>query len=269
MIATETFTDTALGVACSIALLAAVFIPLERLFTARRQRLLRKEWGTDLLFFLGQYLLWPGLIAAALLGLAELCELLPLAAVRDPVRALPFWSQVLLVLFLADVLVYWGHRLSHRVEFLWRFHRVHHTSERLDWLAAHREHPVDGLYTHVCVNLPAILLGFPIAAIFGVAVFRGMWAIFIHSNVQIPLGPLGMVLGSPRLHHWHHDLRSGHECNFANVSPLMDVMFGTYRNPDREPEAYGIPDELPHGYFHQMVEPFRRRRASTDTAAQR
>ena len=37
--------------------------PLERAFPARpQQRFFRPEWFTDLLFFLGQYLLWGGLV---------------------------------------------------------------------------------------------------------------------------------------------------------------------------------------------------------------
>ena len=29
--------------------------------------------------------------------------------------------------------------MQHRVEFLWRFHSIHHSSTHLDWLAAYRE----------------------------------------------------------------------------------------------------------------------------------
>ena len=36
------------------------------------------------------------------------------------------------------------------------------------------------------------------------AAFRGLWAIFIHANVRLPIGPLRMLIGAPELHHWHH-----------------------------------------------------------------
>ncbi len=239
----------------SLAVLIVIFLPLERLFPARRQRFFRPEWGTDLLFFVGQYALWTSIIIGGLVALSTLTNQLPLGSLRDGAREQPGWLQAIEVVLLGDLLVYRGHRLSHRVPFLWRFYRVHHTAENLDWLAAHREHPVDGLFTQTLVNLPAILLGFPLATIAGVAAFRGMWGVFIHSNTQIPLGPLELLFGSPRLHHWHHDLETGHTCNFANLMPLMDVIFGTYRRPDVEPEAYGVDEPVPHNYFAQLLYP--------------
>ena len=54
------------------------------------------------------------------------------------------------------------------------------------------------------------------------------------------MGPLAYIIGSPRLHHWHHDKHLNKGCNFANLSPLMDLMFGTYYDPGKEPEEYGI-----------------------------
>ena len=50
-------------------------------------------------------------------------------------------------MLLSDLCVYWGHRLQHNNAFLWRFHSIHHSAEHLDWLAAHREHPIDTIYT--------------------------------------------------------------------------------------------------------------------------
>lgn len=134
------------------------------------------------------------------------------------------------------------------------FHKVHHSAEHLDWLAAHREHPLDTIYTVGLINLPAFVLGFPLQTLVGFIAFRGLWAIYIHSNVRLPTGPLRVLFGAPELHHWHHDLdrQAG---NYANVSPLMDVLFGTYRCPDHEPEAFGIEESSPDSYVGFMVEP--------------
>ena len=56
----ETFDKLILG------LLFVVFLPLERLFPGRRDRVFRREYGTDLLFFAGQYLLWNAPVVTAL-----------------------------------------------------------------------------------------------------------------------------------------------------------------------------------------------------------
>lgn len=43
-----------LDTALAFAILLVVFLPLERLFPAHRQAVVREQWGTDLCFFLGQ-----------------------------------------------------------------------------------------------------------------------------------------------------------------------------------------------------------------------
>ena len=138
--------------------------------------------------------------------------------------------------------------------FLWRFHAVHHSSEHLDWLAAHREHPLDTIYTVGLINLPPLLLGFPLETLAGLVAFRGIWAIYIHSNVKLPLGPLRMLIGAPELHHWHHD-RDKDAGNYANISPLMDILFGTYRHPGYEPEAFGVKEPMPKSYAGHLLRP--------------
>ena len=235
----------------SLVLLAAVFIPLEKVFAAVDQPILHRATPTDLAFFLGQNLLWSGLIIGVLHW-----SIVPIGAPLSPLASvMPWWLQAIAVVMCGDLVVYWAHRLSHRVDWLWRFHRVHHTPERLDWLAAHREHPFDGLWTQFWVNLPAILLGFPIATIAGVAAFRGAWGMVIHSNVRLRLGPVRFLIGAPELHHWHHDLHRSGQCNFANLCPLMDVLFGTFHDPGVEPRSYGIPVPAPRGYLGLLIEP--------------
>ena len=243
-------------VVVSLLILFGIFLPLEIAFPAHRQRVIRREWFTDLLFFAGQYLLWTTPVVLVLMYVHSQVHELPLEGVRAAIAAQPFWLQFFEVILLCDLGIYWAHRWSHSNAFLWRFHRVHHTAESLDWLAAYREHPFDNLYTRLIENLPAILLGFPLEALAGFAVFRGLWAVYIHSNVSLTPGMLRYVIGAPRLHHWHHEIGIGGRVNFANLSPLMDLAFGTYHDPGRMPDEYGIRDDGPHGYLHQLAQPF-------------
>lgn len=238
-------------------LLCLIFRPLEWAFPAKpNQRFFRPAWFTDLCFFLGQYLLWNGLVLWLLSGLAEWLGHGVPTGFRAAVAAQPWWLQAIQVVLLSDFFVYWGHRLQHRVPILWRIHAVHHSAEHLDWLAAHREHPLDTIYQMSLINLPAFLLGFPVATLAGLIAFRGLWAIYIHSNVRLPIGPLRWIVGAPELHHWHHD-RDQHAGNYANLSPLMDLLFGTYQCPDHEPEHVGVAEPMPRGYLGQLLYPFR------------
>ncbi|HYG76932.1 MAG TPA: sterol desaturase family protein [Planctomycetota bacterium] len=246
-----------LSAGTSFIFLFLLFRPLELAFPAKpKQAFFRPGWLTDLCFFLGQYLIWSGLVFWILAHFGDWLDHTVPSGFRSAVAAQPWWLQALEIVALSDFCVYWGHRLQHRTPLLWRFHSIHHSAEHLDWLAAHREHPVDTVYTMGLINLPAFVRGFPLETLAGLIAFRGTWAIFIHSNVRLPLGPARMLVGSPELHHWHHD-RDREAGNYANISPLMDILFGTYRCPDHEPERVGISEPIAQDYIGQMVHPFK------------
>jgi sterol desaturase/sphingolipid hydroxylase (fatty acid hydroxylase superfamily) len=260
----------------SFVFLLLVFRPLEMAFPARPgQKFFRPAWWTDLCFFLGQYLIWNAVVSTAILGIVRGVGYISpdglregVASLQASVRLQPWWLQALEVVLISDFCVYWGHRVQHATPLLWRFHSIHHSAEHLDWLAAHREHPVDTIYTLTLINLPIFLLGYDASVLLGLIAFRGVWAIYIHSNARIPLGPLKMLIGAPQLHHWHHD-RARDAGNYANISPLMDLLFGTYRCPDHEPAAFGISEPIPRSYLGQMLHPFlprKRRMVAVESA---
>ncbi|MDJ1503617.1 sterol desaturase family protein [Xanthocytophaga agilis] len=249
------FLDLLLTTGASLIFLSLVFIPMEKVFPAKQgQKIFRKDWILDMCFFLGQYLFWNGIVLWALnkfnIWLADFTP----TGFRKTIQLQPIWLQAVEVIFFSDLFVYWGHRLQHSIGFLWRFHKVHHSSEHLDWLASHREHPLDSIYTIGIINLPAFIMGFDLDVLAGIIAFRGIWAIYIHSNVRLPIGPLKMLIGSPELHHWHHSLEKD-AGNYANISPLMDLLFGTYICPDHEPEKLGIQEEFPKNYIGQLGKP--------------
>jgi sterol desaturase/sphingolipid hydroxylase (fatty acid hydroxylase superfamily) len=242
----------------SLAIMALVFVPLERAFPARAQQpLWRPRLHIDACFFFGQYLFF----AAVSVAVVDAVQGLTWSHLPRWLTAQPALVQVVLAVALGDLLVYWLHRACHRFDFLWRFHAVHHSAEQLDWLAAFREHPADGLVTQLTINLPAILLGVSPELLAVAAVFRGTWAIFVHSNVRVPLGPLRILFGAPELHHWHHARvrRTAH--NFANLAPWIDLLFGTYHRPKGE-ERYplGVDEPFPKGYLGQLLGPLLPRR---------
>jgi len=175
-------------------------------------------------------------------------------------------SQKPLLQFVEAVLIaniggYWGHRLSHEIPFLWRFHSVHHSIAEMDWLAAVRVHPLDQIVTKSLIIVPLYVLGFS-KSTFGVYLgLATLHAVFIHSNVRFRFTRLRWLLGTPAFHHWHHsDEPEAHNKNYAGELPLLDLIFGTYYLPkDRIPEKYGTSESVPTGYFGQMVYPFRKR----------
>ena len=243
----------------NLAALALMFIPLERALPARPLGVIRPATGVDARFFAGQYLVFRGAAVAAIALVWPFTRAAVPFALRAGYAELPLWAQALVAVVAGDLCVYWFHRACHRFDVLWRFHAVHHSAPHLDWLAAHREHPLDGLLTQLFQNLPALALGLRMEALAPLVVFRNAWAVFIHSNVRVPLGPLGLLFGDPALHHWHHARVARCAHNFANLAPWLDVIFGTHHRPEGE-ETYpqGLVEPWPEGYLAQLVRPFRR-----------
>jgi len=238
--------------------LGLVLGSLEWCFPNRpEQRRLRPQLITDLAFYFGQHLVWLSAELAGLLAVRAVLVAIVPAAIPGVFGAQPWPLKVLELVIAGDMLTYWYHRASHSVSWLWAFHRVHHSTLELDWLAAHREHPIDGFLTQLAMNLPALVLGVDLGGLAWLIVFRGVWATFIHSNVRLPLGPLRVLVGAPELHHWHHALADRTFHNFSNLAPWTDVVFGTYHCPSSQRHELGLPGKPVKPYLGWLVQPHR------------
>ncbi len=83
-----------------------------------------------------------------------------------------------------------AHWLLHRVDALWEFHKVHHSSRTLDWLATFRSHLVEQVVRRLVAPLLLLVAGFPLDVIVAAAAIFTVWATFNHSNLRARLGPL-------------------------------------------------------------------------------
>lgn len=139
-----------------------------------------------------------------------------------------------------DIVAYAVHRTLHNVHFLWRWtHQMHHSAERLDMAGAVYFHPFDFVLQIGLTTVAILLLGLsPDAA--ALAGFIGFfYAMFQHLNVRTPRW-LGYVIQRPEAHAVHHG-RGIHAYNYGNF-PLWDILFGTFRNPERFDEPSGFWD---------------------------
>ena len=221
------------------------------------QRRLRPQLATDLAFYFGQHMLWLGIELAILVLVAQGFAHVTPPAWRAAFASQPWPVQAIEIVVVGDIVTYWYHRASHSISWLWTFHRVHHSSLTLDWLAAHREHPVDGALTQIAMNLPALVFAVDITGLAWLVTFRGIWAAFIHSNVRLPLGPLRVLVGAPELHHWHHAAVPRTLHNFSNLAPWTDLLFGTYHCPPHQRHDLGIPGYPVKSYVSWILRPHR------------
>jgi lathosterol oxidase len=247
----------------NLMLYSAIFVPLERLFALRpEQPVFRAQWAVDLSYFFVNTLLIELLTIFTLTPALVLFGWARVPALREFIEGLPLLAQVPLMILVADFTQYWVHRLFHAVPVLWRFHAVHHSTERMDWLAGSRLHLVDVIVTRGLSYVPIFVLGFSRDALYVYVFIVAAQATFIHANVRWPLRGIRRVVATPAFHHWHHAAeRDAVDTNFAVHTPVWDLMFGTYHLPDRWPSAYGLVGDrpLPRGWFRQLLHPFRTR----------
>jgi len=247
-----------------LVLLTAAFGPLEYFFSVRKERLLYKGWATNLgWYFINGltpiFLLGP---PAALMAMAVHATL-PVS-LTSAGATLPLWLRMAAAMVVGEIGFYWGHRWSHQLPLLWRFHSVHHSAEHINFLVNSRAHPVDIVFTRLCglalvyaTGLAAPVGPHPALVPALVLSVGSMWSFFIHANLRWRLGPFEELISSPAFHHWHHTRNDHKDHNYAAMLPVMDRLFGTFYLPKREwPAEYGIESPMPSSLRGQLMEPF-------------
>jgi sterol desaturase/sphingolipid hydroxylase (fatty acid hydroxylase superfamily) len=243
-----------------LLVLGLVFIPLERLYALREQRIFRAGWQTDLKHFFVSHAGVQLLSFAAMIPAQVFFSWALDFGLQQAVAAQPLWLQFIAILLLVDFMTYWVHRAFHRYPLLWNFHAIHHSSRQLDWLAGSRMHLVDVIATRAAGFLPVFVLGFAPAAVYAYLAFVSFHAVYIHSNIRWRWPLLRWVIATPEYHHWHHTSdEEGIDKNFAGFLPLWDVVFGTAYQPGHWPVNYGtVRFQPPEDYLGQLLYPFRR-----------
>src|SRR5580700_960319 len=258
------FASDLVGLSGLLVLLLIVFVPLERIFGNRSQRVFRRSFGADLFYFFLNGILPKLLLIIPLTVLsAALHRLVPLAFYSS-VDAMPLWLRLALAVIANEIGGYWGHRWSHEIPFLWRFHAIHHSAEEIDWLVTVKAHPVDMFFTRLCATVPLYVLGLaqplgnridivPILVTFATT----FWADFIHANVSLRFGWLEWLISTPAFHHWHHT-NDGPEVinkNYSAMLPLVDKCFGTFYLPPAWPAKYGSDTPIAPDLPGQLLDP--------------
>jgi sterol desaturase/sphingolipid hydroxylase (fatty acid hydroxylase superfamily) len=246
------------GAPVVVVLVFVLVVPFEKLFPRHHQRIRRPEVGTDI----GYAALQPGLsiigiAVAVVFGVVSLAWL-PGLLIRPLVVAIPVAVQPVVAFLLFDFTIYWVHRWSHEVSFLWRFHAVHHSTRKLDWVSGFRAHPADGaLLAPAFIFL--IAAGFDPEVAGALVIVQIVTGLFLHANVRWRWRPLHRIVITPEFHHWHH-ANEPHaiNTNYSVFLPAWDLLFGTYRMPrDARPQVYGIAEYMPSGIVAQLKHPVR------------
>lgn len=249
-----------------LLLLALVFVPLERLFSQRGGPVWRRQSLTDLgWYFVNGLLVQRWLLALPLIGLTLLAHRIVPSAWHEWVAQWPLALRLGAALVVGDIGAYWGHRIIHERPLLWRFHAVHHSAERIDWLVNTRAHPLDMALMRFSGMVPIYVIGLvpqgsgaaePVVLIYMIT--GTVWSYFVHANVRWRFGFLEQLVATPFFHHWHHtnDSPELHDRNYAAIFPWIDRLFGTLYLPRDWPQRYGCDTPVAPTLLGQLTQPF-------------
>ncbi|SHE30370.1 Sterol desaturase/sphingolipid hydroxylase, fatty acid hydroxylase superfamily [Litoreibacter ascidiaceicola] len=248
----------------NVVFLGFLFVPLERYFPQdQNQTVFRPEWQEDMFYYLVSSLMVQVLTFLTLMPSNLITGYFNMSGIQEWIFALPFVVQLFLIILFSDFVQYWVHRLFHTVPALWRFHAVHHSAKKLDWLAGSRMHFIEIAILRGFTAIPMFTLGFDPAAIQAYVLIVYFYSHFIHSNIGWNLKPIESTFATPRFHHWHHGAeREAIDVNYAIHFPILDRLFGTYHMPEgRWPQRYGVAGEqVPRGFVKQFLHPFTKKK---------
>lgn len=138
----------------------------------------------------------------------------------------------ILSFLILDYLLYWWHRLNHRVSFLWRFHQVHHADPEMDASTALRFHFGELLLSAGIRAGLVLLFGFSMKVLIAFDLTVTCLALFHHSNLKLPLWMekgLRPVIVTPAFHQNHHSyFQKETDSNFSTIFSVWDFLHGTH-----------------------------------------
>jgi len=179
---------------------------------------------------------------------------------------MPVWLELLLAIMILDLLAqYTIHYLLHRIPFLWRFHRVHHSDINVDATTGTRHHPIDYCTRELFSLVAVLLLGAPLSYYLFYRFVTVFCTYFTHSNIRLPENidrALSWVIVTPNAHKFHHHYKMPWtDRNFGLIFVFWDRLFGTYVYGPTDKIQYGVDvmdGEKAKQIRYLLIEPFER-----------
>jgi sterol desaturase/sphingolipid hydroxylase (fatty acid hydroxylase superfamily) len=233
----------------------------------QHQARIRQDFWLDGFYMFFNYFLFSlvGFNAISNIGVEAFNDFLALFGVKNlvafKVQSWPVWAQLLTLFVVRDFIQWNVHRLLHRSEFLWRFHKVHHSVQQMGFAAHLRFHWGETVVYRTLEYIPLAMIGFGIQDFFLVHIFATSIGHFTHSNFLVPLGPLRYIFNNPQMHIWHHAKHMPHRygANYGISLSVWDYIFRTTYMPEdgRDIElGFEEVEHYPKSFMEQQLHPF-------------
>ena len=148
------------------------------------------------------------------------------------INTFPLVIRLFLFFIIIDFVQWYTHTLLHKYEFLWNFHKVHHSVKQMGFAAHLRDHWMEPVVYKSIKYIPlAIIGGFTAQDVAIVHFFNIVVGHLNHANLNWDYGFLKYILNNPKMHIWHHakqlpkERRKG--VNFGITLSIWDYIFKT------------------------------------------
>ncbi len=247
-----------------LILISLIVWSLEIVFPWRKnQAIIRKDFWLDAFYMFFNFFVFSIVIA----GFYTVFELvfqnfgitIKSLAVID-LKSLPTWAALLIFFIILDFVQWFTHVLLHKYEFLWQFHKVHHSVKEMGFAAHLRYHWMENILYKPLKTIGVMLLGgFEPEQAFIVHFVAISIGHLNHSNIKITWGFLKYIFNNPVMHLYHHiKVLPEHKPNGINFGislSIWDYLFKTnYVPEDSGTIELGFSDEedFPKGFFGQL-----------------
>ena len=223
------------GLALTLGIFSIVFTMLsaEYLLPYRQEwQPTGKEWFTNSIYFM---------INGAVSNLGTITAAIIVSQLATGTSELPLFTAIIVAILLSEFVGYWWHRLGHEVEWIWRFHSIHHVPNKVNLANNNTVHFVDLFTNSLLSACPAILIGLPAEAIAIAMFFASFQSFFAHINANAKLGWLGYLVMGPEHHRYHHSVKTHEALNYSVTISLWDYVFASFLyHPNTAPEKVGV-----------------------------
>jgi len=176
------------------------------------------------------------------------------------------WLQLLVFFIVLDFVQWLTHVLLHKYEFLWRFHKVHHSVKEMGFAAHLRYHWMENIFYKPLKTFGVMILGgFEPEQAYIVHFIAIAIGHLNHANIRITWGPLKYIFNNSVMHLYHHikALPEGKPqgINFGISLSIWDYIFKTNYVPEESGTIeLGFPDEdtFPKNFIGQLFTGFRK-----------
>lgn len=241
---------------------------LEVLFPWRKkQPTFRKDFWLDAFYMYFNFFVFSIIISGVYAVLAYGFEAINIQITSLALINISHWPlalQLLLFFVVLDFVQWLTHLSLHRINFLWRFHQVHHSIKEMGFAGHLRYHWMENIFYKPMKTLAVMLIGgFEPQQAFIVHFFTICIGHLNHANIKLSYGPLKYLFNNPVMHLYHHayHLPKEHKygVNFGITLSTWDYLFGSAYIPEDSGNiklGYAGEENMQQTFLKQLIHGF-------------